>query len=253
MAEGLDLGKQVGPLPLGGWIAVVAGGLGIAYFINRNQTSNEAVQLTESGTGTGGGQFVYEPPQEGQQPLEENNNDAWGRKATNWLIGRGNPPGLADNAIRKYLSSEELDAQEQALVDQALVEFGAPPEPLAPVREIEHPPEPPAKPKKMVIYRQLALNSVVVTLADPQGGADAPTHLNLKITGSNGYHFSVNITTIPGYGLDYRYVHIRPPNSAGVAYKYVATPYNDDLAGPPIIATGVHFNRYGYSPPVYGK
>lgn len=141
----LDLGKQVGPLPLGAWIAVVGGGLGIAYFMNRGGGDEEAVALAERGVGTGGGQFVQEPPQfEEPEPGDEvpENNDSWGRKVTNWLIAQNHDPGLSDNAVRKYLSGMSLSLREQALIDRALVRFGAPPEPIQPVDKVPDKPSP---------------------------------------------------------------------------------------------------------------
>lgn len=242
----LDLGKQVGPLPVGGWIGVVGGALVIAYFVNKGQANADAAssQLTESGTGTGGGQFIYEPPAKGETPLEENDNNAWGRKATNWLIGRGNSPGLADNAIRKYLSSEELSSQEQALVDQALVEFGAPPEPLAPVRQIENPPEAPDRLKSASIWRLNQINGIVLNVADQVGPNNGTTRVDLSIAGSQGYRFNVSIpTSIPG--VTYRYEHYAPPKYKTESYTYTLTPLNGDLAGPSIKVSGVKFAKIG--------
>lgn len=258
MADGLDLSKQIGPLPLGGWIAVIAGGLGIAYFINRDQSNSSSgpVRVAEPGVGTGGGQFIETPPSEVDTsgPELEETNANWGRKATDWLIGQGNDPGLSDNAIRKYLSSEELNSQEQSLIDQALREFGTPPEPLAPVREVQQPPEAPGKLKDVTIYRSPGVNLITPTLADPQGVNDQPTHIEIVMKGSNGYNAKRNITTIPGYGLKYRYTHFRPPNSGGVGYTYTLTPINDregaNMRGPSTTLRNVHFTRYGYKPPV---
>lgn len=143
MAE-FDLGKQVGPLPLGAWIAVVGGGLTIGYFVSRNQSKADSTQtpVAEPGVGTGGGQFIYEPPQDVSAPEEEQTNDAWGRKVVNWLIGRGMTPYKADNTVRKYLSGEPLEAAESAMMNLALAQFGAPPEPIQPVEQPETPTEP---------------------------------------------------------------------------------------------------------------
>jgi hypothetical protein len=52
----LDLSKQVGPLPLGAWLAVVAGGLGIAWYTRRNTTADPAPVVDTSGiNGVGDG------------------------------------------------------------------------------------------------------------------------------------------------------------------------------------------------------
>lgn len=137
MSTGLDLGKQVGPLPVGGWVVVVGGGLAIAYFVNKGQARQDAriEPLVEEGVGTGlvpAGAIIqpYQPPED----TVDEDNSAWGRKVLNWLIGSGSDPATADNAVRKYLSGENLTVQENALINLALVKFGSPPEALPPVK-----------------------------------------------------------------------------------------------------------------------
>lgn len=136
---GLNLGKQIGPLPAGAWLGVVGGGLAIAYFINKNQAAKDATpaesQLGESGVGTGGSQLIYDPPTNvtPESPVEDATNQGWGVKALNYLISLNVDPSTADNAVRKYLSSMVLTPQEAALMNLVRLRFGAPPEPLAPV------------------------------------------------------------------------------------------------------------------------
>lgn len=142
MAE-MDLGKQVGPLPLGGWIAVIAIGLGIAY-LNRRGTggSTPGPEYVESGDGTpgvgmGGSGMVWQnvaPPQMGGSVAPEPvDNEGWGRKATNYLIAQGYDPAVSDSAVRKYLSTgEALSAQEYTLIKLVLGALGATPIPLPP-------------------------------------------------------------------------------------------------------------------------
>lgn len=237
----MDLGQQVGPLPLGGWIAVVVGGLGIAYFINRNQAeSSSEAQLVPSGVGTGGAQVIETPPEETETdaPELDNTNANWGRQATDWLIGQGNDPGIADNAIRKYLSSMKLDSQEQGLVDQALREFGSPPEPLAPVREVEQPPEAPDALRDVGMWRSGGVNGLYWTTPGATTAHNEITHTNIDIKGSDGYEFNTDRTSIPG-GVSHRYTHYAPPGaSRGVTYTYTLTPMNNDLAGPKTVLRG---------------
>lgn len=134
MADGIDLGKKLGPFPLGVWLIVVGGGLGLAYFINRGQATADERQLAaEPGVGTGlvpAGAVIQPPPETGNEV--EETNVSWGRDVTNWLIAQGHDAALADNAVRKYLASEPLSLQEQSLLNLALAVHGAPPEPLAP-------------------------------------------------------------------------------------------------------------------------
>lgn len=143
----LDLGKQVGPLPLGAWLAVVGGGLGIAYFMNKNAGEPEQVQLSESGVGEGGtpGWIDLEPP-EREEPVEETNS-AWSRKAIDWLILQGANPVNANGAINRYLNGESLDTRQRALVNSALRQFGSPPEGTGTGNPPGPKPDPKPKPK----------------------------------------------------------------------------------------------------------
>lgn len=147
MATDLDLGKMVGPLPLGAWVAVVGGGLGFAIYTRRQTdiapASSESNVLTPedgsgiAGVGVGGDGFTtITPPNDGtltQGPPQS--NDEWGQRAVNWLIAEGYNAAVSDSAIRKYLDQERgYSSQEFALVTLALAHFGSPPTPLpAPV------------------------------------------------------------------------------------------------------------------------
>jgi len=135
------MGKQIGPLPLGAWIAVVAGGLGIALWSRNNGTAEEpeVVEDTSGDTGVGeggSGQWVdLNPPATGGD-IEYATNEAWGQAAINWLIAQGYGPGLANSAITKGLAGgsdiegNKMSIQEWALWSLALAKFGSPPQPV---------------------------------------------------------------------------------------------------------------------------
>lgn len=149
---GLNLGKQVGPLPAGAWLGVVGGGLAIAYFINKRQaasdsTAQQSLVDPESATGVGGGQFQYDPIQTVPTPetTTPEDNVSWGNKAANWLVSQGYAATVAQNAINKYLASLQLNDNERIMVDAAILHFGVPPEPLSPNDDSPTPP-PTAKP-----------------------------------------------------------------------------------------------------------
>ncbi|MGH7551511.1 MAG: hypothetical protein ACREMQ_00610, partial [Longimicrobiales bacterium] len=133
MATDFSLGRQVGPLPLGAWIGIVVGGLGIGYLINQSQNKPQAVPLVDQGVGAGMQQLIETPPINVSPSTPELDNAAWGRNAVNWLVSQNHDQGVADNAVRKYLQAQALTAQEQAMLNLVLVRFGAPPEPLPPV------------------------------------------------------------------------------------------------------------------------
>lgn len=130
----LDLGKQVGPLPIGAWVAVVGGGLAIGWYFSKGSANNAAqtqVPLTEPGVGAGGGQDLIPdvgtvPDTTGSTAITD--NGTWGRRAINWLIAQGYDPGTVQSAISKFLNGTNRTLIEQTYVNLALVQFGAPPE-----------------------------------------------------------------------------------------------------------------------------
>lgn len=140
----MDLGKQIGPLPLGAWIAVVAGGLGIALW-SRNRDSGE-VEIVEDTSGDPGvgegpgtpGFIPINPPNQtpGDNVTENyNTNEEWGRAAIEYLIAQGHPAAIANSAITKALAGGEINgakmsAQEWSLWSIALKKLGPPPTPV---------------------------------------------------------------------------------------------------------------------------
>lgn len=151
----MNLGKQIGPLPMGGWLVVIAGGLAVGYFINKRQAAASAEPAAttdpDSDVGVGGGQFQYDPITTVPNPETpvEDDNVAWGKKAVNYLTGLGYPGTFAQNVVAKFLSAEVLTASEKLLIDQAIVRFGSPPEPIAPVEGTPNQPVPPT-PKPVI-------------------------------------------------------------------------------------------------------
>jgi hypothetical protein len=170
MASGMpDLGKQIGPLPLGAWIIVVGAGVGIALYTRR---SSPAPDIVESGNGIpgvgvgGSGQFTELVPGAGgaggataQKPTT---NEQWGVAAINWLISMNYPTMAADSAIRKYLAGSKMSAQEYTLIGQvlALSGLGAPPQVLPPTENETEPPTPtPVEPQ--AVYENVTEGSHV--------------------------------------------------------------------------------------------
>lgn len=161
--SGLDLGKQLGPLPLGAWIAVVGGGLAIAYW-QRNAGSGDAVDTTTdtgeadiNDVGTGPGWTAVPPPSTAptdSTSIKYETNEAWGQAAINWLIAQGYNPGISSSAITKALnggtdiSGTKMSIQEWTLWSLALTKFGSPPYPVnvAPPTSIPGPVTQPPKP-----------------------------------------------------------------------------------------------------------
>lgn len=131
---GVDLGKQYGPLPLGAWIVVVGGGLGIAYYANRQ--SQPPVEVEDQsgvpgvGTGDVGGWTSTDPGTISQGAITT--NEQWAIRAINDLIAQGYNSVDADSAIRGYIGGIKLSVKETALLAVALAKWGSPPQPLPP-------------------------------------------------------------------------------------------------------------------------
>lgn len=135
------MGKQIGPLPLGAWIAVVAGGLGIALW-SRNSGNADPVVVEDTsgdeGVGEGGSWVAVPPPTTapGGGGVVYESNEAWGQAAVTWLISQGYNPAECSSAITKALAGgvdiegNKMSIKEWALWSLALGKFGSPPYPV---------------------------------------------------------------------------------------------------------------------------
>jgi hypothetical protein len=140
----IDFGKQVGPLPLGAWVIVVGGGLGIALWSRQNGGDEpEIVEDTsgDPGVGEGGGTpgwLPINPPSTGSDNSGAvyETNEEWARAAITWLIAQNYDPGVSNSAITKGIaggqdiSGNKMSMQEWALWSLALKKFGSPPQPV---------------------------------------------------------------------------------------------------------------------------
>lgn len=148
------LGQKVGPLPLGVWLlAAVA----IWYYVSKKNAPAPS-SATGGTTGTYGTDpagntgyinpvtgFVYGTPQDAQAAngtgaVAQNtsgtvngsggytDDSQWGAAAVNFLVGRGDDPTAANQAVTLYLSGQSLTAQQQAMVNSSIQSIGAPPE-----------------------------------------------------------------------------------------------------------------------------
>ncbi|MFJ8188083.1 hypothetical protein [Streptomyces sp. NPDC096105] len=134
---GATLGKKVGPLPLGVWIAAVVGGIGIAYVVRqRGDDDAEPEPYVPDGTiigqPNGVGQNGDDDDDRDDLDVTPQTNEQWGRQAIQRMIARGYNPTLVDSAIRKYLAGETLTVTERALIAETLVVMGPPPVPPPP-------------------------------------------------------------------------------------------------------------------------
>src|SRR4051812_11876997 len=145
-----DLGKQVGPLPLGAWVAVVGGSLAFMVYSRSRSKSSEPVEVAagpDAGVGVGGVGAVgaYTATDGGvaapsSATAEISSNSQWSRAAFNFLVSDGADGAVTDRALRQYLDGNSLSVTENALITRALAKFGQVPEGLPMAPEIPVPP-----------------------------------------------------------------------------------------------------------------
>lgn len=137
---GIDLSKQVGPLPLGAWVVVVGAGLGIAY-TSRNSGGGSAAPAgdefvedigTDPGVGEGPGWVAVPPPTTSPVATTPTTNEEWANRAIDFMIGNGYPPDVTYSGITKAINSggEGMSVSEYAIWRAALRSMGAPPTPV---------------------------------------------------------------------------------------------------------------------------
>lgn len=150
-----DLGKMYGPLPLGAWVALIGGGLGIAYYYNKNggdSNSDEATEDLEAGgmPGVGTGQVGGWVSTQNTNTASTSgssvpaDNDEWARLATNRLVAQGYDGATVASAIQKYLYGDpnvRMSVQETAMINLAIRMIGATPTPAsgAPISPVPGP------------------------------------------------------------------------------------------------------------------
>lgn len=149
----LDLGKQIGPLPLGAWVVVVGGGLGIALYARKQNASDAATPVEDTsgqpgvGDGSVGGWIPQQPPTStpSADPKDSvTNNDQWYAYVFSELVARNYDSTLVDSALRKYLAglTSKLSVGEWVIIRMALAIMPPP----TPIPASPDDPNPPGKP-----------------------------------------------------------------------------------------------------------
>lgn len=150
------LSKRIGPLPLGGWLLAVAGGLGISWWIRNNGDSGQTGEpmdpgsiTTAGGTPVGmGGAAVSDPAYPGNTtgPTDPDNagtgttgtaittNGQWRQQAIKYLVGAGLSGIFAERTVTKYLAGQPLVDWEAKRISAALAAIGPTPVAVPPVR-----------------------------------------------------------------------------------------------------------------------
>jgi hypothetical protein len=137
----LDMGKMYGPLPLGAWAAVVAGGLGLALYTRKQGaapvSTDPDLQPEDTsgvpGVGVGGsGQWTnVNPPAQSAGDAPPATNDEWARQVIDKMTIAGFPADVSNSGINKFINQEStLTVAEYTLVKEALRRYGSPPQPV---------------------------------------------------------------------------------------------------------------------------
>ena len=135
-----DMGKMVGPLPLGAWIVIVGIGVSVVVFTRRSgQIVEEPAIYNDTspvpGVGVGGSGMwqdltVPTTSDNSTASATPTDNDEWAKLGLNQAIGLGYNPTQSDYAIRQYLSGGVLDTQSTSIINSILRSLGAPPSSL---------------------------------------------------------------------------------------------------------------------------
>jgi hypothetical protein len=155
-------GRRVGPLTIGAWALAGAAGLVLAFVINRRSRpadENDTADVVNPDAGylpvgsgftvPGGAVTATGPtstgttPPTGTTPTGYQTNEAWKSGALSALIAKGYPAVVADDALARYLESQQLTSQQAALVNEALQLAGPTP---TPIPAAPAPPPDPAQP-----------------------------------------------------------------------------------------------------------
>lgn len=138
----IDFGKQVGPLPLGAWIATVGGGIGVVVWRRRGTSTSPtpvANTMGDPNVGTGPGWTAVVPPSTAPNTSPGTvflTNQDWAVAAINYLVAKGFDAAIASGAITKALNQgigsdgSGMTVQETLLYSMAIAALGSPPMPV---------------------------------------------------------------------------------------------------------------------------
>jgi hypothetical protein len=149
------LGKKLGPLPAGVWIAIA---LVVFYYVSKKQGGGAGGQETDPAGNVGQINpqtgYVYGSPQDraaagsapsglggGTEPGSTGgstvsgqyaDNNAWAVAAINYLVSIGVDATSANTAVTQFLASQTLTPQQQGEINLVIQRLGAPPSPPEP-------------------------------------------------------------------------------------------------------------------------
>jgi hypothetical protein len=140
-----QLGKQLGPFSVGGWAAIVVGGVGIGVLASRyvkrgtssaaeQDAATSAADAVGVGPAQGGAGLTYGlgGSSDGTTSTSATpgiqTNAEWSTAATTYLTSVGADGFAAQQAVAAYMSGSTLTPGQQQLLSQAIGHLGPPPE-----------------------------------------------------------------------------------------------------------------------------
>lgn len=151
--HGNPLTRKIGPLPVYAWAGIIIV-IALAYrWYSNRQAANTAAASTSSGaantsgdasgvggvTGAGSGFSGSSTGGSGTVvtgPQGATTNSQWASLVLQAFVAAGADPTTVSNALTDYLNGNSLTAAEQAIVNQALTQFGPPPQGVLPVSTV---------------------------------------------------------------------------------------------------------------------
>lgn len=132
-----QLGKMVGPLPLGAWLAIIVVAAGFGYWRSKQTPSDDTEPIEDPygdpnvGTGATTGQWIDLDPPEKPEPTSNApvDNDAWAVLAMQWFQAHNYDMAKAGQALAQYMAGTltTKDVQAWALVRTVMMHIGSPP------------------------------------------------------------------------------------------------------------------------------
>lgn len=126
---GGGLKKNVGPLPMGVWIAIIAGGLLIAYYFNKKNGQSSGGNVDTGGNPAVGTGLVsagipggVTTPNPSTQPTD---NQGWLSLALTQAIRDGYNPVTASAALNAFINGQVLQPDQATLVQRVVQELTA--------------------------------------------------------------------------------------------------------------------------------
>lgn len=133
------LTKKAGPLPVYLYVVIVVAGLYIykAYKNRATGTASlntSASPVTDPTVGSGSGATIL-PNGTGtvNQAGASETNAQWANRVANGLATSAFSPATVSQALNDYLAGNQLSPAEQAVITQAVLEFGYPPQGVLPI------------------------------------------------------------------------------------------------------------------------